>query len=190
MPDAPSQPWVALSELLRADGPHGRHTRQLGLFGQFVGSWDLQVRFFDVDGRITYDAPGQWRFGWILDGRAIQDVIVYPNAGDEMSNEVGRRRIGTTLRFYHPSQQVWNIVWLGAVTGDVGWMTARAVPPEIWLESTESDGTRNRWVFLDITPDRFRWRGSFSEDDGKSWTLDQEMFATRSGRVVTSDATR
>jgi hypothetical protein len=190
MSETPSHPWAALSELLRADGPHFRHLDELGLFGQFVGSWDLHVRFFDETGRVTYDAPGHWRFSWILDGRAIQDVIVYPNAGEAMSAEVGRRRIGTTLRFYDPSRNGWIIVWLGAVTGDVGLMTARAVPPEIWLESTESDGTRNRWVFLDITPESFHWRGSFSEDAGKTWTLNQEMFATRSGSLPARDVPR
>ncbi len=175
-----SQRWASLGELLSADGPHPRYRSELALFGQFVGAWDVRVMFFDADGHPTYDARGEWRFDWILDGRAIQDVIIYPNPADGMSSAAGRRRTGSTLRFYDPEARLWNVVWVGVVTGTVAVMRARSVPPDIWLESTEPEGTLNRWVFADIEADRFHWRGLSSEDDGRSWTLNQEMFATRS----------
>jgi len=63
-------------ETLRAEGPHPSHRDKLKVFGQFVGVWDLDVLFYDENGKIVYRQPGEWSFANILDGRAIQDVLV------------------------------------------------------------------------------------------------------------------
>jgi hypothetical protein len=62
------------------------------LFGQFVGVWNMQVEFFNDHGDCVYSQPGQWSFAWVLDGRAIQDVLTYPRPGE------ADRGIGTSLR--------------------------------------------------------------------------------------------
>ena len=91
-------------ETLRAEGPHPSYRDKLKLFGQFVGVWDLDVLFYDEDGKVVYRQPGEWSFAYVLDGRAIQDVLVYPNQEDGLQNSPGRRRIGTTLRFTIPDR--------------------------------------------------------------------------------------
>lgn len=32
-----------------------------------------------------------------------------------------------------------------------------------------------KWVFSDIKPDSFKWRGEESKDGGKSWVLTERM---------------
>ncbi len=168
---------------LRADAPHPEHREKLMLFGQFIGSWHMQVIFYDQHGAKVYDQPGLWSFSWVLDGRAVQDVLVYPNPEKALKNGPADRRIGTTLRYYDPKLDLWRVIWLGAVTGNLGVMTAKAAGSEIWIEEKESDGSLTRWIFTEITSDSFHWKGTASNDQGKTWRVEQEMFAQRSQRV-------
>lgn len=135
--------------------------------------------FYDEGGAKLYDQLGVWSFSWVLDGRAIQDILVYPNPDNGLKNTPGYRRIGTTLRFYDPGLGAWHVIWLGVVTGDLGVMIGRPVGDEIWIEEKESDGSLTRWMFTEITPDRFHWKGMTSSDQGDSWRTEQEMFANR-----------
>ena len=63
---------MSLQEALHVAGPNPDHAEHLGLFGQFVGSWDLQWSGLDADGRPA--RAGELHFGWVLGGRAVQDV--------------------------------------------------------------------------------------------------------------------
>jgi hypothetical protein len=165
--------------MLRAEGPHPDHREELMLFGRLVGTWDVRVLFYGEDGTKTYDQPGVWSFSWVLDGRAVQDVLVYPNPDSALKNTPGSRRIGTTLRYYDPRLGAWRVIWLEAVTGDLGVMTGRRAGEEIWIEEEEPDGSLTRWIFAEMEGDRFHWKGTLTRDRGKSWRMGQEMFATR-----------
>ena len=160
---------------LLATGPHPGLGPGLALFGQFVGTWDLRVRFFDRDGTAVYHEPGVWSFGWVLDGRAIQDVLTYPRAGEDRA---GARSIGTSLRRYDPQSDTWSVVWIGAVSGTQIALTARAIADGILLEGPDVDGSPLRWTFTDITPEAFHWHGHIQDADG-TWRLEQDMRARR-----------
>jgi hypothetical protein len=167
------QPFLAA---LPASGPHPDHERDLMLFGRFVGEWRVRIQMIQ-EGQIRYDERGFWSFAWVLDGRAVQDVLIAPNHATK-SDLAGERSIGTTVRYFHPPSGEWHVVWFGATTGVVARLTGRAMGDEIWIEA-EDDGIRFRWVFTDISDDAFHWKGMASEDDGRTWTLLQEMFAER-----------
>jgi hypothetical protein len=62
------------------------------------------------DRKVVYRQPGEWSFAYVLDERAIQDVLVYPNQEDGLQNSPGRRRIGTTLRFYDSRTDRWYMI--------------------------------------------------------------------------------
>jgi hypothetical protein len=169
------QPFLAA---LPATGPHPDHAQELMLFGRFVGEWRVRIHMIQ-DGEIRYDEEGFWSFAWVLDGRAIQDVLIAPNYATK-SDGVGERSIGTTVRYFNPTTEEWDVVWFGATTGVLARLTGRAVGDEIWIEA-EDNGLHVRWVFTDITDDAFHWRGMASEDPSGTWTLMQEMFAKRRG---------
>ncbi|WP_129843042.1 hypothetical protein [Streptomyces sp. RFCAC02] len=173
-------PGHALADL-PADAPHPDHTGLLSLFGQFVGTWDMDVRFHDEDGTLLSRRPGTWSFGWVLDGRAVQDVLTYPRTDGPGAGAPGVRGIGTSLRFPDPATGTWHVYWLGAVTGVTVVLHGGGDGRDILLESEpETDGTLNRWRFTDISADAFRWTGHASTDGGRTWWLNQEMLATRS----------
>ncbi len=65
-----------LVQALHADGPTGPHAEQLMLFGRFVGSSRLE---WSAPG--SRNATGELHFGWVLGGRAVQDVWIEPLNG-------------------------------------------------------------------------------------------------------------
>lgn len=156
-------------EALRAEGPDARLTAKLNLFGQFVGSWTLEItNYFPGGGSET--VPGEWHFGWVLQGRAVQDVYI-ARAGRHQEH-------GTAVRIYDPAQDAWRIAWSGPMRGRQILLTGRAREQEIVLEGAENT-VRLRWIFSDLRGTSFRWRALQSEDDGATWKTVQEFRAQR-----------
>lgn len=164
--------------LLRATGPLPAYREPLMLFGQFVGTWEMDIRFYDEAGKLVFHGPGEWSFAWVLDGRAVQDVLVYADTADPVRTAAGERRIGTTLRYYDAGLDVWRMVWLGATSGTFLNLTARPRGEEIAIEGIDMDGSFLRWSFSEISPERFRWTGLTSKDQ-THWRIEQEMEGRR-----------
>ncbi|MGH9601033.1 MAG: hypothetical protein ACRD24_01480 [Terriglobales bacterium] len=169
-------------ESLRADGPRPEHAEKLMLYGQLVGSWEGDVFDYESDGT-RRASRGEWHFGWVLEGRAIQDVFIVPprstRAGGVPAGQ--RNTYGATLRVYDPKSDTWSITWVSAVSGVRNTLVGRKQGEDIVQEGTDEDGNPIRWIFSDITPDSFRWRGEVSHDQGKTWSKEAEFFLRRSG---------
>ena len=139
------------------------------LFGQFVGDWDIiDDRNLQQDGTWVH-SRGELHWGWILDGRAVQDVWMTVDEGNKSMAD------GTTVRFYDPKIDAWHSVWLSPPQGRVKTFIGRKVGEEIVLEGRTPDRYPVKWIFSDITPDSFRWHSEESHDNGKTWTLTEEM---------------
>ena len=165
---------------LRADGPFPDHADALMLFCQFIGVWDIDVTLFDRDGSVRGQGPGEWSFGWVLEGRAIQDVLVRPpRAVRSSAIPTDFWEYGTTLRVYDPPSGTWRITWFAPARGGELRLLARAEGDDIVLDGVEREPIAFRWVFSEITEDSFLWRGSGSDDDGATWLVLQEMQARR-----------
>jgi hypothetical protein len=154
-------------ELLAADGPHPDHADALMLFGHFVGTWDMEGWQSGPDGARA-PQQGEWRFGWVLGGRAIQDVLV-SREGEH----------GTTVRFYDPLTGGWEITWITPPGRAVRRLRARPEGADIVLEGRDPAGHLLRWTFTDIADDRFTWSGFESHDEGATWEHREEMRLTR-----------
>ena len=150
------------------------------LYGWLVGSWELDVvryRAVDLSGeKIKAEA----HFGWVLEGRALQDVWIMPspssrNSGSDRANNM----YGTTLRIWDPGIQAWRIRWINPVSGHEERQTGRRVGNEIVQIGARPDGTPTRWRFTEITTDSFHWIGEALEPDGKTWKLEGEFRARR-----------
>jgi hypothetical protein len=114
---------------------------------------------------------GEWHFGWVLEGRAIQDVLISPPRGSSQPTF----EYGTTLRFYDPDTGTWQLTWITPVQRAVRRLIARPVGDEIVLEGREPSGRLLRWTFSQITPSTFTWRGFISDDNGATWHQNEEM---------------
>jgi hypothetical protein len=157
-------------EGLSSDGPYPEFKDKLMLFGQFVGDWDIvDVRSPSPSG-VAFKAGGEVHFGWILEGRAVQDVwMTY----DEKSKRV--IPVGTTIRVYDPSIDAWQSTWISVIRRSVQTFVARQAGGEIVLEGTTKDGNPERWVFSEIKPESFRWHSEETHDEGNTWLLTEEM---------------
>ena len=181
LPDNPTQ---AAIENLRAPNVHAGYEEKLRTFGQFIGVWDMDIKLFNEANQIVYHQPGVWMFSWILDGRAIQDVIVGPPKSDPAH---GERRIGTTIRYYNETTKRWHITWMTATGQIYIHLEGGQKGDAIVLEGKDTDGSALRWMFTEITPESFHWLGYTSPDNGKTWRLEQEMFAKRRAPVTTGE---
>ncbi|MCD6680743.1 MAG: hypothetical protein LT102_08840 [Burkholderiaceae bacterium] len=168
-----------MTESLHAPGPDAEHQAKLMQFGCLVGSWDLDVVYYDESGAIKRRTPGEWHFGWALEGRAIVDVWMVPPRPRRASEGPAPGECGMTVRFYDPRLDAWRSTWHGPVNGIVWPFIARQVDDEMVLERTQDDGSLTRWVFSKMRPESFHWRAVTSTDSGKTWRLEQEMFADR-----------
>lgn len=153
---------------LLAEVPDPDLKEKLQLFGRFIGDWDLDVWMIPYGGS-RIECKAEVHFGWILRGKAIQDVWIFHNP---------RKTIGTTVRFYDPKIDAWRCVWANPVSGIMETLIARERVKDIILEGTSQEGYPQRWTYSDITPTSFTWRG-YESRDGKPWQLQEEMKAVR-----------
>ena len=167
-------------DALGADGAATDRGRRMDLYGRFIGSWDLDVTQFPDDGTVRR-RQGEWYFGWVLEGRAIQDVWIVPPRGASRHGdaEANVNSHGTTLRIYDPGIDAWHVQWSDPVTQSFLRMIGRAEGDEIVQLGTRADGQLVRWSFSEITADSFLWRGQTSADGGLTWRRVTEFTARR-----------
>ena len=171
------RPPHPIAAALLSDGPARDDQQELLLFGRFIGSWDLDVCWFD-GGRVVRRERGEWHFGWILGGRAIQDVWIVPPRSDNVP-DTDVYECGTSIRFYDPRLNAWRSTWHGPVQGSVRPFTANLQGTEIVLEGQELGGASIRWIFSDIESDRFAWRFETKLERSHSWATVQSFDCVR-----------
>ncbi|HZP88890.1 MAG TPA: hypothetical protein VFB54_18915 [Burkholderiales bacterium] len=160
---------TSLISALHANGPALDRADKLSLYGWLIGDWKMDVVVFGPDDR-KYEGRGEIHFGWVLEGRAIQDVWILPGIFH-----------GTTLRVYDPGIDAWHIVWSDPLKQYYSRQIGRAQGKDIVQIGKNDAGKTTRWSFRDIAPDAFRWLGEVSGDDGRSWALEAEFRARRVG---------
>jgi hypothetical protein len=175
-----SNPSSAFLDCLGAEGPSADRAGNMDLYGWLIGSWSLDVTRFLPDGS-TRKRPGEWHFGWVLEGRAIQDVWVVPPRGTRRSGDAATNInvYGTTLRVYDPRIDAWQIQWTDPVTQTYLAMVGRKQGSDIVQLGKSPDGNLIRWGFSEVAAERFRWRGEVSVDSGATWRLDVDFIARR-----------
>ena len=154
-------------DALHTTGPAPDRVDKMKLYGWLIGRWTMDAIVHRDDGTQRQDV-GQIHFGWVLEGRAIQDVWILPGVF-----------YGTTLRVYDPGLDAWHILWSDPLRQFYTRQIGRAQGDDIVQEGTNEAGEAVRWSFTKITRDAFRWIGERSPDGGKTWQLQAEFFARR-----------
>jgi hypothetical protein len=168
-----TDPRQAMINALAALGPHPSLGDEARVFDRFVGTWECDYTFFLADGS-TKHSVGEIKFGWILDGQAIQDIwITYPK-------EPGKERgIGTTVRFFDTRLKTWRIIFVSPSPAALIAMQGGKDGDRIVLRGVDDEGTMLRWSFKDIKPDSFNWTGETSRNGGKTWKLEEHHYMRR-----------
>jgi catechol 2,3-dioxygenase-like lactoylglutathione lyase family enzyme len=155
---------------LRSTGPAPDRAEKMGLYGWLIGDWTMDATIFSDDG-MAHTAKGTIHFGWVLQGRAIQDVWDLPGFFH-----------GTTLRIYDPGLDAWHILWSDPLKQYFTRQIGRAKGKDIVQEGSNDAGEPTRWSFTDITTDSFKWIGERSTDDKATWQQQALFLAQRSAQ--------
>src|SRR5215510_3366181 len=134
---------------LLAPGPAPDRADKLALYGWLVGYWVFDVVAFDERGG-RQESRGEIYAGWVLEGRAIQDVWMIPPRTErhrrpESEFAVTGAWYGTTLRVYDPSLDAWHIHWIDPATQFQARMIGRARDTSIVQEGALPSGALLRW---------------------------------------------
>jgi hypothetical protein len=117
---------------------------------------------------------GDWTVSWpngsgrniirrILDGRVIEELF-------ESASADGEVLLGRSLSVRDSADGVWRQTWVDN-TGSYLDFTGVDVDGRIAFQRTGPQGGFQRMVWLDVTPDGFRWEWQRSTDEGVSWTV-------------------
>jgi hypothetical protein len=170
------------ASVLHADGPAADRAGKLSLYGRFIGDWEADI-VAHAPGGARHEGEGEIHFGWVLEGRAIQDVWMIPRRKDRRAGApalpVAGNWYGTTLRVYDPAIDAWRIFWIDPAENQFRQQIGRQRGADIVQEGTTESGALSRWRFTEITPRSFHWLGESSTDGGASWHLQVEVLAHR-----------
>jgi hypothetical protein len=174
-----SDPRLDMVTALKAIGPHPSLGDQAKVFGRLVGTWDVEYTDFAKDGKVTHRS-GEFIVGWVMDGRAIQDLwIVYPSGARK------EREVYTDLRYYDAKSQTWPATFIDVEHASVARFTGGAVGDDrIVLDTRDFDDADTRWSINQMRSDSFVWREEESLDDGKTWRLTAEHHMKRRGAAA------
>jgi hypothetical protein len=136
----------AMTDALAAARPDPALAEKLKLYGRFVGSWSLDIAYHAPDGR-TVNAPGEWRFAWVLQGRAVQDVWIFPATRVRDKPTDPFYFYGSTFRWYDPSIDAWRITWFDPTRPFELRQIGRASGADIVQMGEEVAGVTRRWSF-------------------------------------------
>jgi catechol 2,3-dioxygenase-like lactoylglutathione lyase family enzyme len=158
---------MSFIQALPSTGPAGDRAEKMGLYGWLIGDWTMDATVYAGDAS-RHETAGSIHFGWVLKGRAIQDVWILPGFFH-----------GTTLRIYDPGLDAWHILWSDPLKQYFTRQIGRAQGRDIVQEGRNDAGQATRWRFVDITPSSFTWLGELSPDDGATWQLQARFLARR-----------
>ena len=83
-------------EALTSERKNKELPEECNFFGKLIGSWKIDY----IDNTTSVVRKGEWHFSWVLEGMAIQDVIVLPGF-----------EYGTTLRVFNPDTRGWDVAY-------------------------------------------------------------------------------
>ena len=161
-----------LIEALHTDHPAADRAASLALYGWLVGEWSF-TGWIQPAGDRKHDIRGAIHAGWVLEGRALQDVWIVPGFFH-----------GTTLRIYDPGLDAWHIIWSDPLRQSYSRQMGRASGNDIVQDGANLNGATTRWSFVDRTNDSFRWLGE-RQASPDTWALEAEFFVRRTRRSIT-----
>ena len=159
---------------------HPKHHEKLMPYEIFIGSWDFNWIGHNDDGS-TWTVPGEWHFSWILEGRAIQDNWICPKSNLRPSHKYPEGEYGTTIRFYDFKEDCIKILWIGPILSNLNIFKVTHTKGQIIQNEImfKDKSEISRWEFKDIEETSFKWEAYISNDNRKTWKMNQEVYAKR-----------
>lgn len=161
-------------ERLGAAGPHASLGAEAETYGRVIGSWhgELSDHF---SSSTPVQSSVEAHFGWVLEGRAVQDVWITPALDDRAAErKTPLAWYGATLRIYDPNAKLWRVTWSDPLSQLSIQLEGRRQGRDI-VQLGLRNGRPIRWIFSEIESERFRWQGHSLKDDGATWALEVDI---------------
>ncbi len=161
------------------------------VFGFLIGSWDIEAVLHDLEGR-TRRTRGELHASWVLEGRAIQDLFIFPRRVDRTpAVRVSGDRYATTIRTYDGKLSAWRVVFINPAAVETNAeLVARRDGEAIAMEGSLADGTPIRWLYEDVTVKSFHYSAHRLGSDGRTWQTYLEISGKRAGEPEIQRAVR
>jgi hypothetical protein len=178
-----ADPPLDLVAALEATSPNPSLGDQVQVLSRLVGTWDVEYTDFAKDGKAIH-RTGEFVVGWVMDGRALQDLWIVNPSGKRKDREVY-----TTLHYLDPKSRTWRATFVDPEHGSIARFTGGPVGNDRFvLETPDLGNQTNRWSFNDIRSDSFVYRDEASNDGGKTWRLQSEYQMKRRGAADSSSS--
>ena len=125
---------------LASEGPPADRAKDMDLYGWLVSSWEMDT-IRNVDDGTIQNWTGECHFGWVLEGRAIQDIWIRPR------RPAPSTMYGTTLRVFDPGISGWHIFWADPLNQDYSRQIGRAEGKDIVQTGEDFARSENAMAF-------------------------------------------
>lgn len=164
---------LSFADALISDAATERYPNRMSRFGRLVGRWNVHSRRMDEATGHWHESDFVWVVGFILDGKAVQDVAL-------VATDDGHSTIATAVRVYDREMGAWRVSYFEPERGEYAHLVATAHKRDgIRQDGTRNDGLLIRWNFSKITEHSYRWESFVSEDEGTTWVLNEHNEGTR-----------
>jgi hypothetical protein len=166
---------------LAADGRSPEIPESADAYGWLVGDWELDVIHYWGVNVSARGIKGEVHAGWVLEGRAVQDVWIMPGRAERRTGTLDKKlnMYGSTLRVWDAEVEAWRITWHNPAGDHFEDQIGRRSGDDVVQIGVRPDGTTTRWRFTEITPDSFHWVGEALLPGGGAWNLEGEFQARR-----------
>ena len=141
----------------------------------------MDAVLYDRQGR-TRNTQGELLSAWVLEGRAIQDLFIFPSRALRASGAPSEGdRYGTTIRTYDRAQRAWNVSFINPAAPETNaQLVARRHGRDITMEGTLADGSAIRWGYRGpTTPTSFHYTAERLWSDTHAWAVYLELLGRR-----------
>lgn len=135
-------------------------------FDFWLGDWELSWK--DPSGGT---GKGTNKIVTILDGKVIQEHFVATEGQYK-----GMK--GTSISVFNPNQKSWHQTWQDNQGGNIV-LTGREEDGKKYFETKMNNEKQSRMVFYDFTEEGFTWDWESTQDGGKTWNLNWQIFYTK-----------
>ena len=124
---------------------------------------------------------GEVHASWVLEGRAIQDLFIFPGRAARRTRLPAQgNRYATTIRTYDRGLNVWRVNFINPAAYETSAnLIARRQGDGIEMEGNLADGTPIRWRYEKIAPASFNYSAEKMRSSDRSWQLYLELFGKR-----------
>jgi hypothetical protein len=170
----------AFLEALPSAGPAPELADVDNIFEWLIGSWDIDAVLHGANG-IVQKSRGEIHASWVLEGRAIQDLFIFPRRADRRSGRPAHGdRYATTIRTYDRSLKAWRVTFINPAADETSaQLIARRNGNDIMIDGQLANGTPVRWQYNAITATSFQYRAKMMDPGSNSWHLYLELFGKR-----------